>query len=59
MDSEAAFKCDDNGLESLLAGYVVKGSVHWKGGCNVNDSSDAIFFILSLKLLRISCLIHH
>ena len=32
MDSEAAFKCKGYRVESLLAGYLDKGSAHWKGG---------------------------
>ena len=31
MDRAAALKCNDYGLESLLAGHLAKGSVHWRG----------------------------
>ena len=30
MDSAAALKCNDDGLESLLTGYLEKSSKHWK-----------------------------
>ena len=31
MDSAATFKCNDNRFKSLLAGYLDKDSVDWKG----------------------------
>ena len=31
MDSVAALQCNGYGLDSSLAGYLDKGSVHWKG----------------------------
>ena len=34
-DSAAALKCNDYGLESLLAGHLDKGSVHWRGKPNM------------------------
>ena len=36
VDSAAALKCDVYGLKSLLAGYLVIGSVHWMGAQYVN-----------------------
>ena len=35
MGSAAALKCNGYGFESLLAGYLDKGSVHWREGPNM------------------------
>ena len=32
VDSGAALKCNDDGLESLLTGQFEKSSKHWRGG---------------------------
>ena len=36
MDSAAAMECNSQGLESLLAGHLDKGSTHWMGVWYVN-----------------------
>ena len=74
VDHAAALKCCGYGFESLLAGYLDKGSVHCRGPqfvivqgsvqCGGMYTGDTFFKNLSLKLTnqkqpKVTCVIQH